>query len=452
LTPDPNGGLYGPLFGDPDVARHFSPAASLQAMLDVEAGLADVQAALGLVPASCVDAIAQAADATAYDHAAIAAEAAAAGNLAIPLVAHLRARVAAIDASASTWVHWGVTSQDVIDTALVLQLRASAGPLGSSLERAGRAAARLARAHAGTPMPGRTWLQQAVPITFGVKAVGWLDALDRSRRRLDGALGEACVLQLGGAGGTLAALGSSGPQVAERLAARLDLRYPDLPWHAHRDRLAAYACALGVACGTLGKIARDVGLLAQTEVGEVALDPARAGGSSSMPQKQNPVPAAVALAAAVRVPGLVASVLAGMPQEHERGLGGWQAEWTTVPEIVLAVSGAARAVADILDGLRVDPDRMRANLESSGGVLLSEAVVMVLAPRIGRDEAHRLVGAAAHRARTDGVSLAEALLAEPGVATSAPGDVLMRALSPDGYIETASDLVRRALARLDPPA
>lgn len=449
MTSDQGGGLYGPLFADPDVARHFSAEAGLQAMLDVEAALAEVQAAMELVPAACVDPITQAATASAYDHTAIAAEAAAVGNIAIPLIAHLRARAATFDADAARWVHWGATSQDIIDTGLVLQLRASATPILASLERAGRAAARLARMHAAAAVPGRTWLQQAVPITFGVKAVGWLDALDRCRRRVETGLSDVCVLQFGGAGGTRAALGQSAPQVAGRLAARLELANPVLPWHTHRDRLAGYACDLGVTCGALGKIARDVALLAQTEVGEVSIDPARAGGSSSMPQKQNPLPAAVALAAAVRVPGLVASVLAGMPQEHERGLGGWQAEWTTVPEIVLAVSGAARAVADALDGLRVDDGRMRANLEASGGRLLSEAVMMVLTPHVGRDEAHHLVREAVSRTGADSASLASTLAAHPLVADLRLDDDLARALSPEGYLQAAVELVRRALERLD---
>jgi 3-carboxy-cis,cis-muconate cycloisomerase len=447
---DPAVDLLGPLTGDRDVARHFTGVATVQAMLDVEAALAAAQAELGVVPVACVDPIARAADASAFDLAALAAEAATAGNLAIPLVARLRARVAETDADAALWVHWGATSQDVIDTALVLQLRASAAPLQASLARAARASARLAREHAGTAMAARTWLQQAVPITFGVKAVGWLDGLDRVRRGLDRALADVSVVQFGGAGGTMAALGAEGPRVAERLAARLELEAPGLPWHAQRDRVAAYACALGVACGALGKVARDVALLAQTEVGEASVDAALAGGSSSMPQKQNPVPAAVALAAALRVPGLVASVLAAMPQEHERGLGGWQAEWTLVPEIVQATGGAARAVADTLDGLRVDTGRMRANLDASGSGVLAEAAAMLLAPRLGREAAHRAVGAAARRARAEDVTLAAALASDPQVAAVASADELTRAVSPDDYVQAAADLVRHALDRRDP--
>ncbi len=293
--------LFGPLFGDEEIAAHLSDRARLQAMLDVEAALADAEAQLGILPRSCATPIRDAARASLYDIAAIAAEAAEAGNLAIPLVRHLTRHVAAADPDAARYVHWGATSQDIIDTGLVLQLRAAVPPLLRHLERAEAAAARHARDHIATVMAGRTWLQQATPITFGLKAAGWLDALDRQRAAIVLALDEASVLQFGGAAGTLAALGDQGPAVAAQLAANLGLGNADIPWHAHRDRLVRFACALGVACGVLGKIARDLALLAQTEVGEAA--DAKGGGSSTMPHKQNPVAASVAIAAALRAPG-----------------------------------------------------------------------------------------------------------------------------------------------------
>jgi len=440
--------LHGPLFGDAEVAERLSDRARLQAMLDVEAALAEAEAALGIVPASCVAPIRAAAREELYDHAALAAAAAEAGNLAIPLVRRLTERVAERDPAAARYVHWGATSQDVIDTGLVLQLRAAVPRIGERLERAADAAADLARRHAATAMPGRTWLQQATPTTFGLKAAGWAEALDRARGRIEAALAEALVLQLGGSSGTLAAFGPRGLAVAEALGKRLGLRVPDAPWHALRDRLVHLACALGVAVGTMGKIARDLGLLAQTEVGEAAA-PARdgRGGSSSMPQKHNPVSAAVVLAAATRAPGLVATLLAAMPQEHERGLGGWHAEWQTLPELVLLAAGAARATAEALGELEVDAGRMRAHLDASRGVAGAEIVALALAAHLGKDEAHALVAAACRRAAAEGRELADVLGEDAAAARHLTLDELRRATAPEGALGSAAAIVERILSR-----
>jgi 3-carboxy-cis,cis-muconate cycloisomerase len=437
--------LLGPLFGDVEVAEQLSDRARLQAMLDVEAALADVEAQLGIVPRNAVAPIRAAARVDLYDVHAIAVEGAEAGNLAIPLVRHLTRQVESINPDAARYVHWGATSQDIIDTGLVLQLQRAVPPIAKHLDRAASAAAQHARRYIDTPMAGRTWLQQATPITFGVKAAGWFDALARQRAAIDAALEEARVVQFGGASGTLAALGDQGPAVADRLASALGLAAADIPWHAHRGRLAQLACALGVTCGTLGKIARDISLLAQTEVGEVA--EAKSGGSSAMPHKQNPVGASVALAAAIRAPGLVATMLAAMPQEHERGIGGWQAEWPTLPELVLLTSGAARAIAGALEGLAVDEARMRENLDRTHGLIGSEALAMALAAHVGRSEAHRLVEEAVGRVRASGVSLADALAADPAVRAHLTRDDIDRQLSPDRYVAAARALVERVLAR-----
>jgi len=437
--------LLGPLFGDAEVADHLSDRARLQAMLDVEVALADVEGGLGVIPAGAVNAIRAAARADRYDHGVIAAEAARDGNLAIPLVRHLTRAVAAIDPQAARYVHWGATSQDILDTGLVLQLQRAVPLITRHLDRAAAASASHARRHVDTIMPGRTWLQQSTPVTFGVKAAGWLDALLRQRTALEGALEDVRVVQFGGASGTLAALGDQGLAVADLLAARLDLAAGDMPWHAHRDRLARLACALGVACGTLGKIARDVSLLAQTEVGEAA--EGASGGSSAMPHKQNPVGASVALAAAVRAPGLVATLLAAMPQEHERGLGGWQAEWVTLPELVLLTAGAARAVASMLEGLVVDEGRMRENLERTHGLIASEAVAMALAAHVGRSEAHRLVEHAAQLAQ-GGVTFADALASDPAVTRHLTRADIDRHLSPERYVGAVRGLVERVVRRL----
>jgi 3-carboxy-cis,cis-muconate cycloisomerase len=446
VKPSSPGSLFAPLFGDEEVAAHLSDRARLQAMLDVEAALADAEAQLGIVPRSCVAAIRNAARAGLYDAAAIANEAAEAGNLAIPLVRHLTRHVAAADPDAARYVHWGATSQDIIDTGLVLQLRAAIPLLLRRLERAEGAAARLAREHIATVMAGRTWLQQATPVTFGLKAAGWLDTLDRQRGALAAALEDASVVQFGGAAGTLASLGEEGPAVAAQLAAALELGTTDIPWHANRDRFVRLACALGVACGALGKIARDIALLAQTEVGEAA--EAKGGGSSTMPHKQNPVAASVAIAASLRSPGLVATLLTSMPQEHERGLGAWAAEWEVLPELVLVTAGAARAIAGALETLKVDPARMRRNLELTGGLILAEAVTMALARRIGKADAHARVEEASRRAVRDGLTLADALTADPEVLRHMARDEIDRHLAPEAYLGAARTFVEQVLARV----
>jgi 3-carboxy-cis,cis-muconate cycloisomerase len=280
-----------------------------------------------------------------------------------------------------------------------------------------------------------------------LKAAGWLDALDRDTAALDAALEAVRVVQFGGASGTLAALGNRGPEVADELGRQLGLRVPDLPWHAHRDRLARLACMLGVACGTCGKIGRDLALLAQTEVAEAFETRATGGGSSTMPHKSNPVSASIALASAVRAPGLVATMLAAMPQEHERGLGGWQAEWTTLPELVGLTAGAARAIADALEGLVVNSERMRANVDLTRGAILAESVAMALAPHIGRSDAHNRLEQASKRALRTGTTLAEALTADAEVTRFLTPAELQKRLSPEGYLGAARTFVERVLAR-----
>jgi 3-carboxy-cis,cis-muconate cycloisomerase len=439
--------LFGPLFGDLGVAAHLSDRARLQAMLDVEAALAEVEAQLGIVPHACVGPIRAAAQAGLYSLDAIAAEAADSGNLAVPLIGHLTRQVSATDAVAARYVHWGATSQDILDTGLVLQLQAAVPHIVAHLERAAAAAAAHARRYIDTVMPGRTWLQQATPITFGLKAAGWLDALDRQRACVTDALEDVRVLQFGGASGTLAALGDGGPRVAELLGDRLGLRVPDLPWHTHRDRLVRLACALGLVCGTCGKIARDLSLLAQTEVAEAFETREKGGGSSTMPHKRNPVSASIVLAAAVRAPHLVATMLAAMPQEHERGLGGWQAEWTTLPELVLVTAGAARAVADAIEGLSVDTERMRANVELTRGLVMAEAVAMALAAHMGRAEAHHRVEEATHVAMRTGGTLAAALMADPQIMQHLTAADIHERLSPEAYLGASRAFVQRVLAR-----
>jgi 3-carboxy-cis,cis-muconate cycloisomerase len=282
-------------------------------------------------------------------------------------------------------------------------------------------------------------------VTFGLKAAGWVDALDRVAAGIRHTFNGALVLQCGGACGTLAALGDRGVPVAQRLAAALTLNMPAIPWHAHRDRLAALSCALGVATGTTGKIARDIALLAQTEVGEVR--EGASGRSSTMPQKQNPVNAARALAAAVRAPGLVATVLSAMPQEHERAVGGWQAEWEAVPELVVVAAEAAAAIADAVEHLVVDPARMRANLDASGGVILAEAVAMRLARELGKPEAHALVERAVRGAVAEGRRFADVLADDPAISAIIDRRAIEELLSPEKYLGANGSFIADVLAR-----
>lgn len=430
-----------------DRTPHFSSSARIQAMLDVEAALADAEATTGVIPRDAAPAIRAAANAKLFDIAGIESDAEGAGNLAIPLVGRLTAQVAATAPQFARYVHWGATSQDIIDTGLVLQLRQSVPLVVNDLSRAADAAAAHAERQAKTTMPGRTWLQQATPITFGLKAAGWCDALDRVATRLDAALRDASVLQFGGASGTLAALDGRGPEVAAGLAKALQLAVPDIPWHSHRDRLAALACALGVAAGTAGKIGRDLALLAQTEVGE-AHEPAEATGrSSTMPHKRNPVRAAIVVAAAVRTPGLVATMLSAMLQEHERGLGGWQAEWDVIGDLVVTAGKAARALADALESLVVDPARMRANVDLPGGLTLAESVAMRLAPAVGKKEAHATIERAVERAASEHRAFAEVLSEDSSVAAVLSRSEIDEALSPDAYLGSTATFIGNVLGR-----
>ena len=428
------------------VAQVFGDATRVQRMLDVEVALARAEVGAGVIPDSAAAAIAAAADVRRFDLDALKRGAHAAGNLAIPLVKALTAQVAASDEPASRFVHWGATSQDIIDTGLILQLREAVPLLLRDVRRASAAAAGHAQRHARTTMAGRTWLQQATPITFGLKAAGWLDALSRVTDGVETALRAAMVLQFGGASGTLAALGPDGINVSSRLGALLDLTVPPAPWHAHRDRLATLACALGVACGTMGKIARDLTLLGQTEVQEAVESAGKAGGSSTMPHKRNPVRASRVLASALRAPGLVATLLSAMPQEHERGLGGWQAEWDVLPELVLVTATAASALADVLEELEVRPEAMTRGLAITGGLTMAESVTMALAVKVGKPEAHRLIERAAAGATARGVPFSEALGSDPEVMRHLDRQAIEDALIPEDYLGVSAQFIGRVLA------
>jgi len=424
-----------------ELADLFSDRSVLAALLEFEVALARAQARLGLIPQAAAGAIAQAAVAGAFDAAAIACEARQSATLAMPMVNALAARVRRTDEPAACFVHWGATSQDAVDTAILLLLGRAQAVLARDHARLEQSLRALSERHADTVMLARTLLQPAPPITFGYKAAGWYGVVHRSWRRLCVSFGEALRLQFGGAAGTLAAYGPDAMALAAGLAAELDLPVA-APWHAHRDRLAALAAHCGIYTGALGKIARDIVLLMQQEVAEVE---EAGGGSSAMPNKRNPAGCVVALAAANRAPGLVASFLAGMVQEHERSAGAWQAEWQTMAALVEAAGSALAAVSGAIDGLVVHPDRMRSNLAATRGVIFAEKVKMIIAPKIGRDAAEALLAGAAKESVRSARPLGEVLRQKNDVAALLTAEQWADLDRPEDYLGAAEQFRRQLL-------
>jgi len=354
--------------------------------------------------------------------------------------------VRAADADSARFVHWGATSQDVSDTAMVVLLARAARILAADHQALASALRRLSEAHAQTVMLGRTLLQPAPPVTFGLKTAGWLAAIERSGRRMQAAFEDASVLQFGGASGTLAALGDRGIEVSEELAKELGLQNPPAPWHVHRDRLAALVCACGVYTGSLAKMARDVALLMQEEVSE-ASEPGGdgRGGSSTMPHKRNPMACAVALAAANHLPGCVANFLHGMTQEHERGIGGWQAEWSTLASVIQATGLVAASMREVAEGLTVDAARMRANIEATHGVIFAERAMMLLGAKLGRDRAHELLHEMTRQALKTGRRFADVVREQPEAAGALSREEIDSLDVPEHYLGSAEAFRKRLL-------
>jgi 3-carboxy-cis,cis-muconate cycloisomerase len=442
--------LLAPMLSSAAMRAVCDDVACLQNMLDFEAALARAEAAVGVIPPAAAGPIARACEATGFDLAALGDAATRSGNVAIPTVRALTARVATADAEAARYVHWGATSQDVIDTAAMLTLRAGVEVLLADVARAVKGFARLARQHRNTAAVARTWLQHALPMPFGLKLAEYAAALHRSGVRLERLRDETIVLQFGGAAGTLAALGDKGWQVAEKLSDELNLRLPDAPWHGHRDRLAEAAAVMAILTGTCGKIARDVQLMMQTDVAE-AFEPSSEGrgGSSTMPHKRNPVAAASALAAATMAPNLAATIFAAQVGDHERSAGPWHAEWPTLPSLLLAASGALASIVDIAEGLQVDAVRMRANLDATGGLVMAEAVAMALAEKIGKSQAHHLVEAASKTAVTEKRALRDVLADNAQVTAHLSAQRLADLFEPMSYQGVSQVLIDRLLASID---
>jgi 3-carboxy-cis,cis-muconate cycloisomerase len=441
--------LLAPMLSSAAMRAVCDDVAMLQNMLDFEVALARAEAATAVIPKSAVDPIGKACKADAFDFTDLAEAATRSGNLAIPLVKALTANVAKADAEAARYVHWGATSQDVIDTAAMLTLRAGIDALLADIDRAIAGFAKLARSHRNTAVVARTWLQHALPMPFGLKLAEYAAALHRSKLRLKRLRSETLALQFGGAAGTLAALGDNGLAVAEALARELKLPLPEAPWHTHRDRVAEVASVLAILSGTCGKIARDISLMMQTDVGE-AFEPAGAGrgGSSTMPHKRNPVAAASALGAATMAPNLAATIFAAQVQDQERSAGPWHAEWPTLPALLLVTSGGLAAMVDIAEGLEVDVERMRANLDTTHGLIMAEAVTFALAEAIGKSEAHHLVEAASKTAIAEKKHLRDVLAAEPKVTARLPANKIAGLFEPMNYQGASQALIDRLLASL----
>ena len=443
-----DGPILGVLYGSDAMRATFDEHAYFQRMLDVEAALARVQARLGIIPPDAAEAISAAAHVENLDPAELAASARNVGYPVVGLVAGL-SRAAG---NAGAWTHWGATTQDIMDTATVLQVRDGLALLRTELRGLLRALAVQADRHRRTVMAGRTHLQQALPTSFGLKCAVWASPLPGHLQRLEQLRARVEQVEFAGAAGTLASLGDHGIAVLEGLAAELGLRVPAAPWHVCREALAETVAFLGLVCGTLAKFATDIILLCQTEVGEVA-EPyvAGRGASSTMPQKRNPIASEYILAAARGAQALVPLMLGAMAQDHERATGPWQAEALAVPQAFVLTHGALLHARTIAEGMVVDAGRMRRNLELTHGLIVAEAVMMGLAPHLGRAEAHHAVKQACDVALAEGIALADALAREPAVTAKLDQAAIGRLTDPAGYLGSAEAFIDRVLAEAASP-
>jgi 3-carboxy-cis,cis-muconate cycloisomerase len=436
------------LYGTSEMRAIFDSRALVQAWLDVERALAEAEAEVGVIPDWAATRIAEECQASHFDLAALRAGIAASKHPLVPLVVALGNRCG----EAGAYVHWGTTTQDVVDTALVLQGRAALAPIGRDIERSLRAACELALRHRETPMAGRTHGQHAVPITFGLKAAAWADELGRARDRLDRTAGTALVAQLSGAAGSLAALGDHAAAVQEAFCRLLNLPRADVHWHATRDRLRDLAHALAEVAAAAERIGSEIIRLQSTEISEVFEPTTDAHvGSSTMPQKRNPMTSEYIVASA-RLLRAHTDVLTHSPAPaHERDMGPWAAEWLAVPSAFILCGGVVAKLAAVLEGLEVDEEQMRRNLDLTSGQIMAEAVMMALAPELGREPAHTLLTAATRRAVAEGRSLGDVLSDEPLVSTHLSAENLEQLLDPTAYFGLATSSVDAVVERYGSP-
>jgi 3-carboxy-cis,cis-muconate cycloisomerase len=443
-------GLLSPAWADTSVTELLGDEAWVRAMLEVEVALARAQAGLGIIPEPAAGVIAEVAGSARLDLPALVAGVRETGNPVVALVGQLTAAVASADPGAAEYVHRGSTSQDILDSAMMLVAKRAFGRLGVDLERCAKALGGLVERHRDTPMAGRTLTQHAVPVTFGLKAAGWLSLVLDAAERVRG-VAAGLPVSLGGAAGTLAAYqeyavaagaASGGVELVAPVAAELGLAEPPIPWHALRTPIADLASALTFTGGALGKLAADVAVLTRTEIGEL-IEPSAPGRgvSSAMPQKHNPVYATLIATAARQLPPTALVLWQAMVVEDERSAGGWHAEWQPLRECLRLALGAAANAAELTEGLVVVPQRMRANLELTGGAVVSERLNVALAPLLGKAEAKRLLAGAAQESARTGAALLDVLSREVS------GVDLAALLDPREYTGAAATLVDRVLAR-----
>ena len=441
--------LYASLFYQADMTEIFSDHALLKYMIQAEVALAKAQAQVGVIPESAAAIIADVANTQgiqAIDFENLAIATGLAGNIAIPFVKQFTAAVKAVDEDASRYVHWGATSQDILDTACILQARDALDVVEFQLRHAYAASLELAEKYRAEVMIGRTWLQQALPITFGHKAARWASSFKRDLVRLEQMKARVLTAQLGGAVGSLASLLDQGSMVVEAYAAQLNLSVPTCTWHGERDRIIETAGFLAIVVGNTGKMARDWSLMMQTEIAEVFEPTAKGrGGSSTMPHKRNPVAAASILAAANRVPALMSSMYQSMVQEHERSLGAWHAEWLALPEIFQLCAGALQRTVEVLQGLEVNSKNMQRNIEMTQGLIMAEAVMMALAPKMGRLNAHHLVEKACKQAVAEQSHLQDIVSSFAEVKQHFSADELTHIFKPESYLGNIQDQIDAVL-------
>lgn len=432
--------LFSDMFASRAMQALYSDEALVQRYIDVEVALAKAQAGLGVIPGEAAQAIAASADISRIDWDALAARTRIVGYPILPLVEQMSGWA---EDGLGQYCHWGATTQDIMDTADVLQIRDALALVEEDLDAVRTACARLAEAHADTPMAGRTHLQQALPITFGFKAARWLWSLDRHAQRLDELKPRVLAGEFAGAAGTLASLGADGPAVEEALMEELGLARPGLPWHTARDGFAETTGLLAMICGTLGKIGLDIMLMMQSEIGEVYEPFAQGrGASSTMPQKRNPISSELMVAAAKTVREAHAAMLDGMAHDHERATGPKHMEWQAVPTAFLLASGSLAAAREALEGLEVNEAAMRRNLEATGGLIVAEAVMMGLAPRLGRQVAHDVVYDCCREALEKGEPFLDALTAHPEIAGKIERARLAELVAPENYLGSAPQMTR----------
>ena len=441
-------GIYGNLFGSDAMRAVFSERGQVQKWLDVEAALARVQGRLGIIPEDAAAEISGKADADLIDMDLMREEVDRVGYAIMPLVHRL---AALCEGDAGRYVHWGTTTQDIKDTGVVLQIRDALGLVEADLVAVRDGLARLARKYRDTPMAGRSHLQHALPITFGYKAAVWLAPIERHLERLEQLRPRVLMGQFSGAAGTLASLHGRGLEVSDALMEELGLARPAIAWHTARDTIAETLAFLALVTGSLAKIATDVVLLTATETGEVfePFAPGR-GGSSTMPQKRNPVSSELILACAKQVQSRAALVMDAMAADLERSTGPWHVEWAALPEAFVLASGALAQARFLMDGLRVDPEAMRANMDMTRGLIVSEAVMMGLAPALGRQAAHDLVYEACRIATDERRALLDVLLDTTEVTAKLDRDALAQLCEPGNYVGEAPEMVDRLLAGLPP--